>query len=105
MKTSIPALILAAAATFATGAFAQTVILVPSSSLTQDQLIKSEVMDRIASDQRPSGQIGVETQDNVVTLTGRVLDPDQIEWAAQDARGVDGVTDVNNLVRASLLEF
>ena len=114
MTTRIPALILAAAATFTTGAFAQTQApandvvvepVVPSSSLTQDEFIKGEVIDRIAGDQRLSGQIGVETQENVVTLTGRVLDPDQAEWAAQDARGVDGVKDVDNLVRATLLDF
>ena len=112
MNIRIPALILAAGAVFSTGAFAQSSdavvqprIVVPSSSVTNDQLIKSEVIDRIAADSRLSGQVGVETFQNTVTLTGRVLDPKQIDWAEQDARSIDGVKDVTNLVRARLGDF
>src|ERR1700752_3979863 len=63
MKTRIPALILAAGAAFTTAAFAQTQAPADAAyvqPLTQDQLIKREVIDRIAADDHLSGRVGVE---------------------------------------------
>jgi hyperosmotically inducible protein len=47
-----------------------------------------------------STDIDVDTSKGVVTLTGRVADSAQIERAAQVAKGVDGVTTVQNRLTA-----
>jgi hyperosmotically inducible protein len=47
-----------------------------------------------------SADIDVDTSKGVVTLTGRVADSAQVERAAQVARGVDGVTTVQNRLTA-----
>jgi hyperosmotically inducible protein len=44
--------------------------------------------------------INVDTTKGIVTLTGRVPDPSQIERAAQIARTVEGVTTVQNKLTA-----
>jgi osmotically-inducible protein OsmY len=65
---------------------------------TEDQRINNEVVNTIANDPSLSGQIGVETEHGDVTLTGRVVTPGQVDRAGFDARSVDGVGDVQNLV-------
>jgi hyperosmotically inducible protein len=47
-----------------------------------------------------SADIDVDTSKGVVTLTGRVADSAQVERAAQVAKGVDGVTTVQNRLTA-----
>ena len=72
---------------------------------SEDQLITQDVADRIAADPRISGQVGVETYRNNVTLTGRVLSPTQVDRAATDARSVPGVNEVNNELRSRVGNF
>lgn len=63
-----------------------------------DQAITSEVVDRIASNPTISGQIGVETYNRDVTLTGRTVTEGQMERAEREARSVDGVREVHNRI-------
>ena len=63
-----------------------------------DQAITNDVVDRIASNPTISGQIGVETYNRDVTLTGRTTTEGQMERAEREARSVDGVRDVNNRI-------
>lgn len=74
-------------------------IVVTAPRLTEDQLITRDVADRIASNPTISGRIGVETYRNDVTLTGRTVTQGQAERAEREARSVDGVREVTNLVR------
>jgi hypothetical protein len=80
-------------------------IIVNAPRMTQDQAITNDVVDRIASDPRISGQVGVETYRNTVTLTGKVLSPNQADIAASDARSVPGVREVNNELRSRVGNF
>ena len=64
-----------------------------------DGAITADVVDRIASTPNISGQIGVETYNRDVTLSGRTVTQGQKERAEQAAKSVDGVRDVNNLIR------
>ena len=64
-----------------------------------DGAITADVVDRIASHPNISGQIGVETHNRDVTLTGRTVTQGQKDRAEQVAKSVDGVRDVNNLIR------
>ena len=66
----------------------------------EDTAIKEEVMDRLAANDSLSGLIGVESDRRDVTLTGRVTTRADVEEAAREARGVDGVSDVYNRLRA-----
>jgi hypothetical protein len=77
-------------------------IVVEAPPLTADQAITSDVVDRIASNPKISGRIGVETYDGNVELTGRVTNPRQAELAERDARSVDGVRRVDNELRTVL---
>lgn len=74
-------------------------IVVTAPRLSEDQLITRDVADRIASNPTLSGRIGVETYRNDVTLTGRTVTQGQAERAEREARSVDGVREVTNLVR------
>src|ERR1700733_4235806 len=67
----------------------------------EDQRITKEVIDRIANDSRlrHDAVIQVETHDGAVTLTGFVDLPDQADKVGRDAEGVEGVRDVDNIVR------
>ena len=65
-----------------------------------DQAITNDVVDKIASDPRISGNISVSTYNSKVELTGRVTNAGQAEIAGRDARSVDGVTDVQNNLQA-----
>jgi hypothetical protein len=66
-----------------------------------DELIALEVVDRLASDPRLSGTIGVEAENREVTLIGLVNTPGQVERAGLDAH-VDGVRAVHNYLRSKL---
>jgi hypothetical protein len=87
-------------ATYLGPAYGEPDIVVTAPRATEDELITYDVMDRIATDPRIQGRVGVETYRNNVTLTGRVTSPVQVERAERDAKSVDGVRDVNNLLRA-----
>lgn len=80
-------------------------VVVEAPRRTEDQLINDEVVDRIASDPRISGQVGVETWRSNVTLSGRVGTQRQVEIAERDARSVSGVREVNNALRARVGSF
>ena len=56
-------------------------------------------MDRIAGSQRISGKIGVESQGARVTLTGYTSTAAQADRAGRIARGVSGVSAVDNQIR------
>ena len=79
--------------------YTEAPITVYADPMTDDQLIADDVGAAIASDPRVSGTIGIDSFNGDVTLTGRVGTPVQKDWADQDAKGVDGVNDVNNLIR------
>jgi len=67
---------------------------------SNDELLRNAVLDRLASDSRLSGQIGVEAYRHTVSLTGRVANTMQVDRAETIVRGVDGVWDVNNYLNA-----
>src|SRR5262249_19740184 len=66
-------------------------IIVEAPAMTEDQAITSDVMDRLESNPRLTGKIGVETLNRDVKLTGIVTTRGQADLAARDARSVDGV--------------
>ena len=67
---------------------------------SDDELLRNVVMDRLSSDGRISGTVGVDAYRHTVSLTGRVMSTNQVERAEMIARGVDGVWDVNNGLHA-----
>ncbi len=103
MKSLVSALVLCSSVAFTTAAFAESPDVDTSDAqTTSDQILKSQVMDRISTDARLSGRVGVETNHGIVTLTGRVPDREQVDWAEEDARGIDGVREVENFVTADV---
>jgi hypothetical protein len=74
-------------------------ITVRARRATEDELITDDVSYRLATNPRLSGKIGVETERRVVTLTGRVTTPGQVDIASREARSVDGVDEVQNYLR------
>jgi hypothetical protein len=79
---------------------AQSAITVTSPRPSDDELLRNAVMDRLSSDPRLAGRIGVETYRHNVSLTGRVTTTSQIERAGTLAHSVDGVWRVDNYVLA-----
>ena len=75
-------------------------VTVTAPRLSEDELLRNAVMDRLAGEARLSGKIGVESYRHVVSLTGRVTTTGQAERAEAIARSVDGVRDVNNYLTA-----
>lgn len=65
-----------------------------------DEVINRDVAFALAGDSRLSGRIGVETERGIVSLTGLVATSAQIRHAGRTAASVDGVRDVENLLRA-----
>jgi hypothetical protein len=63
---------------------------------TEDELITADVADRILTNPRINGTIGIETERNVVTLSGRVTTPGMAREAVREAQSVDGVRDVRH---------
>lgn len=66
----------------------------------EDQAINTAVMERIAADPQISGRVGVDTQRNVVTLSGRVATTMQADRAARHAMRTPGVREVDNQLRS-----
>jgi hypothetical protein len=79
-----------------------TVVTAPRPS--DDELLRTAVVDRLAADARLSGRIGVETYRHVVSLTGRVSTTGQRDHAEAVARSTDGVWDVQNFIRTRVGE-
>jgi osmotically-inducible protein OsmY len=74
-------------------------ITVQERRLSNDERIQAQVMDKLASNSRLSGKIGVESHDAVVTLTGYTSTAGQAYRAGRDAHSVIGVKYVENLIR------
>jgi hyperosmotically inducible periplasmic protein len=74
-------------------------VVVEERRAASDELILGQVMDRLASNSRLEGKIGVETRDAVVTLTGWTRTEGQAWIAEQEARSVAGVAYVHNRIR------
>ncbi|HXS51477.1 MAG TPA: BON domain-containing protein [Usitatibacter sp.] len=68
--------------------------------LSEDELLRNAVMDRLANDRALAGKVGVEAYRHTVSLTGRVTTTGQIERASTLARSVDGVWRVDNYLLA-----
>ena len=79
-----------------------TVVTAPRPS--DDELLRTAVVDRLSADERLSGRIGVETYRHVSSLTGRVATTGQKDHAEAVVRGVDGVWDVQNFIRTRVGE-
>lgn len=82
--------------------YAADPIIVTAPYMTEDQAITSEVMDRIYEDPGISGRVGVDTFNNVVTLSGRVATPWQSDKAQRHAQNTPGVREVNNELRSRI---
>ena len=67
--------------------------------LTEDQRIQAEVMERLATNPRLTGKIGVESMDSTVRLSGYLMTSGQVWHAERDARSVRGVRHVVNEIR------
>jgi hyperosmotically inducible protein len=91
------AVLLAAAATFGTAACSTNV---PVSEQIDDAAITAEVKSKLAADPEVSAHnIDVDTNEGVVTLSGRVDDSSEKSEAEQLARSADGVRRVINNLR------
>jgi hypothetical protein len=78
---------------------AQPGITVEQRRLSEDERIQLVVMDKLASNPRLSGKLGVEARDSVVTLSGWTRTAGQAWHAERDARSVYGVKYVQNEIR------
>ena len=68
---------------------------------TEDEFITDDVVNALRNDSRIHGKIGVDTFRRVVTLTGRVSTPGQVERISYLARGVvDRDVEIHNNVRS-----
>lgn len=81
---------------------AEDPITVTKPRLTEDQRIHAEVMERLASNPRLTGRIGVESRDSVVHLSGTLATPGQVGLAERDARSIRGVRDVQNEIQSRI---
>ena len=70
-----------------------------------DQRITADVVDAIAADGRIRGNIGVSTYRNNVELSGRVTTPGQRDLAGRAAKSVDGVNEVQNLIKPRVGDY
>ena len=78
-------------------------IIVERPYATEDMLINEDVKATLASDPRlDSRSIAVETNRNVVTLSGLVNRPGQARIAQRDASQVNGVAEVRNYLRSKV---
>ena len=92
----------AAAASPAPEAVAQPPVIVEDRRMSLDQRIQAQVIDRLASAPDLTGQIGVESNDAVVTLTGTVFSGAHAARAGRYARDVQDVKYVQNELRSQL---
>ena len=67
-----------------------------------DQRIQANVMDVLSRSTELSGRVVVESQDQVVTLSGHLATSSQIRSAGRYASGVEGVRFVVNEIRPRL---
>ena len=74
--------------------------VVTANRSAEDQAITLAVIERIAADPQISGRVGVDTQRNVVTLSGRVYTTMQADRAARHAMRTPGVREVDNQLRS-----
>ena len=74
--------------------------VVTANRSAEDQAITVAVIERIAADPLISGRVGVDTQRNVVTLSGRVATPVQSDRAKWHAMRTMGVREVDNQLRS-----
>jgi hypothetical protein len=74
-------------------------ITVEERRLSEDERIQAQVMDRLASNPRLSGKIGVESRDAVVTLSGYTSTVGQAYRAGKEAGSIIGVKYVQNEIR------
>jgi len=77
----------------------QPPITVEERRLSEDQRIQMQVMDKLASNERLSGKIGVESNDAVVRLSGWTSTVGQAWRAGRDAGSIYGVRYVQNEIR------
>lgn len=86
-----------AAPSGATAAKAEKASTEKSQHPVKDSAITGKVKAALlAKSELKSLHIHVETKDGLVTLTGSVPEQAQADMATEVARGIDGVTDVNN---------
>jgi hypothetical protein len=76
-----------------------TGIIIEERRLSEDERIQAAVMDKLASNPRLSGKIGVESHDAVVRLSGYTSTSGQAFRAGNEARSVIGVKYVQNEIR------
>lgn len=81
---------------------AQPPLTIEDRRLTEDQRIQALVMDKLAAAPNISGKIGVESNQQVVTLSGYTVTAAQGQRAGRLAGSVDGVKSVNNELRARI---
>ena len=77
----------------------QPPITVEQRRLTLDERIQADLMDQLAQAPNLSGQIGVESHDAVVMLSGWTTTSGQAQRAVRYAWNVPGVKDVQNGIR------
>jgi hypothetical protein len=80
-------------------AISEPAITVTEQRLTVDERITLDVMDALRRNETLSGKVGVESHDQVVTLSGWLMSNGQVMRANRDARSVDGVRYVVNEIR------
>ena len=83
-------------------AVAEPRITIEQRRLTLDERIQLDALERLAAARNISGKIGVETQGAVVTLTGYTVTAAQGQRAERIVRGVEGVREVDNRIRARI---
>jgi osmotically-inducible protein OsmY len=74
-------------------------ITVEERRLSEDERIQAAVIDKLASNQRLSGKISVQSNASVVTLSGYTVTAGQAYRAGRDAGSVMGVKYVQNEIR------
>lgn len=81
------------------GGYPSQEVVVEAQRATPDDRIRAEVIDRLSTDARLEGRIGVESQDAAVTLSGWTRTGAQAWRAGEDAGSVEGVSAVHNAIR------
>ena len=77
----------------------QPPIMIEQRRLTLDERIQADLLDKLAQAPNISGQIGVESQDAVVTLSGWTTTSGQAQRAVRYAWSTPGVKEVQNEIR------
>src|SRR4051812_35336234 len=74
-------------------------VVVEGRRMLSDDAIQAQVMERLATNTRLEGKIGVESHDAVVTLSGWTRTESQAWIAELETRRVAGVSSVHNMIR------